>query len=319
MKDIKKYIEETLGIRVVIKDLNPNRLKTLPFFMVSNYKFKQTILFNREIIFMLVKDDFTADKIRKHLDLAQKAFNVIIVAIIEPIEAYNRLRLVEKKVPFIIPGKQMYMPDLLIDFKEYATTKSQMPTKMQPAVQCLLLYHIQVESLEGINLKGISEKLYYNPMTITRAAYFLHNAGICKLEGTKEKYLRFEKNNRELWNETESMMMSPVKKSNYYTGWVGNENAYKTNINALAHYSELNDEVLEYYAVRPGYVKFIGDANLKKINSYEGNIFIEEWLYDPGLLTKGEFVDPLSLYLCFRDNQDERIEMALEQIIENIW
>ena len=319
MNNIKEYIYETLGVRIEIKDVSPNKLKGLPFFMVNTYKFKKTTFFDRDVILMVVQDEFTADKIRKHLDLAQEAFNVIVIAVIEPIEAYNRLRLVEKKVPFIIPGKQMYIPHLLIDFKEYATTKSEIPTIMQPAAQCLLLYHMQVESLEGINFKGISEKLNYNPMTITRAAYFLHNAGICKLEGTKEKYLRFEKNNRELWNETESMMMNPVKRSSYYTGWVSGENEYKTNINALAHYSDLNDEAVEYYAVRSGFLKFIEGANLKKINSYEGNIFIEEWLYDPSLLTKDKFVDPLSLYLCFRDNQDERIEMALEQIIENIW
>lgn len=319
MNDVKKYILETLGVTIELKDVNPNKLKGLPFFMVNTYTFKKATLFDRDIILMFIQDEFTADKLRKHIDLAQEAFNKIVIAVIGPIEAYNRLRLVEKKVPFIIPGKQMYIPNLLVDFKEYAATKSEMPTTMQPAAQCLLLYHIQVESLEGINFKNISEKLHYNPMTITRAAYFLYNTGICRLEGTKEKYLLFEKNKRELWNDTQAMMMNPVKKSNYYTGWVGGENVYKTNINALAHYSDLNDEILEYYAVRPGYVKFIEGANLKKINSLEGNVFIEEWLYDPGLLTKGEFVDPLSLYLCFRDNQDERIEMALEQIIESIW
>ncbi len=319
MNNIKKYIYETLGVNIEIKDISPNKLKGLPFFMVNTYKFKKTTFFDRDVILMVVQDEFTTNKIRKHLDLAQEAFNAIVIAVIRPVEAYNRLRLVEKKVPFIIPGKQMYIPHLLIDFKEYAAAQSEIPTIMQPAAQCLLLYNMQVESLEGINFKGIAEKLHYNPMTITRAAYFLHNAGICKLEGTKEKYLRFEKNNKELWNETESMMMSPVKRSSYYTGWVGDENIYKTNINALAHYSDLNDEAVEYYAVRPGFLKFIEGANLKKINSYEGNICIEEWLYDPSLLTKGEFVDPLSLYLCFRDNQDERIEMALEQIIENIW
>lgn len=319
MNDVKKYILETLGVTIELKDANPNKLKGLPFFMVNTYKFKKATLFDRDIILMFIQDEFTADKLRKHIDLAQEAFNKIVIAVIEPIEAYNRLRLVEKKVPFIIPGKQMYIPHLLIDFKEYAATKSEMPTKMQPAAQCLLLYHLQVESLEGINFKNISEKLYYGQMTITRAAHFLDNAGICKIEGTKKKYLHFEKSNRELWDATKDLMINPVKKSNYYTGWVGGENVYKTNINALAHYSDLNDEVLEYYAVRPGYVKFIEGANLKKINSLEGNVFIEEWLYDPGLLTKGEFVDPLSLYLCFRDNQDERIQMALEQIIENIW
>lgn len=320
MKDVEKYIKKSLGINIVLKDISPNQLKTLPFFMVNSYKFKQTVLFDHEIIFMMVRDDFTAGRIKKHLDLAQKAFNTIIVAIIKPIEAYNRLRLVEKKIPFIIPGKQMYMPDLLIHFKEYAVVQNEMPTTMQPAAQCLLLYHIQIESLEGLNLKSIANKLSYNPMTITRAAYFLHNTGICKLEGTKDKFLCFEKNRQEIWSETKMMMSSPVKKGAYYSGWISKDKAFIANINALAEYSDINKDATEYYAVGPGYTRFIEGANLKLTGKYEANIYIEEWKYDPALLTKDGIIDPLSLYLCLRDNQDERIEMALEQVIkENIW
>jgi len=318
MKELKRYINETLGINIEVKDINPNKLNKLPFFIINSYKFKRTRLYGRDVILMFVGNEFTVDKLNKHLALTKDAFDTIVVAILNPIEAYMRSRLVEKKVPFIIPGKQMYMPDLLTDFKEFAV-KSEVPTNMQPAAQCLLLYHIQVESLEGINFKTISEKLHYGQMTITRAAHFLHNAGICKLEGNKDKYLHFEKSNRELWDATKDLMINPVKKSSYYTGWLREENVFKTNINALAHYTDLNDEALEYFAVRPGYLKFIEGANLKKINSYEGNLFIEEWIYDPSLLVKDQFVDPLSLYLCFRNNQDERIEMALEQLIEQIW
>jgi len=317
MKELKRYINETLGINIEVKDINPNKLNKLPFFIINSYKFKRTRLYGRDVILMFVGNEFTVDKLNKHLALTKDAFDTIVVAILNPIEAYMRSRLVEKKVPFIIPGKQMYMPDLLTDFKEFAV-KSEVPTNMQPAAQCLLLYHIQVESLEGINFKTISEKLHYGQMTITRAAHFLHNAGICKLEGNKDKYLHFEKSNRELWDATKDLMINPVKKSSYYTGWLREENVFKTNINALAHYTDLNDEALEYFAVRPGYLKFIEGANLKKINSYEGNLFIEEWIYDPSLLVKDQFVDPLSLYLCFRNNQDERIEMALEQLIEQI-
>ncbi|HRW21230.1 MAG TPA: hypothetical protein P5509_04600 [Bacteroidales bacterium] len=318
MKELKRYINETLGINIEVKDINPNKSNKLPFFIINSYKFKKTRLYGRDVILMFVGNEFTVDKVSKHLALTKDAFETIVIAILNPIEAYMRGRLVEKKVPFIIPGKQMYMPDLLIDFKEFAI-KSEMPTHMQPAAQCLLLYHMQVESLEGINFKTISEKLHYGQMTITRAAHFLHNAGICKLEGNKDKYLHFEKNNRELWDATKSLMINPVKKGSYYTGWVYGENVFKTNINALSHYTDLNDKALEYFAVRPGYLKFIEGANLKKINSYEGNLFIEEWIYDPSLLAKDQFVDRLSLYLCFRDNQDERIEMALEQLIGNIW
>jgi len=246
--------------------------------------------------------------------------NALTVAVIPPVESYKRLRLIEKKVPFIIPGKQMYMPDLLISLKEYGNNaeEDKQQEYMQPAAQLLLLYHLQVETLEGLNLGMIAKKLYYKPMTITRAAFYFHNTGLCKIEGTKEKFLKFNKAKHELWDIAKPKMTNPVNKAQFYTGFTMDQNLKKANINALAHYTELNDEQVEYYAMRPGYGKFIGGVNLKPIDPLEGNICIEDWKYDPGLLTKTEFVDPLSLYLCFRENKNERIEMALEKLIEKV-
>jgi len=45
------------------------------------------------------------------------------------------------------------------------------------------------------------------------------------------------------------------------------------------------------------------------------------WKYNPELLigellSSASVVDPLSLYLSVQDKKDERIEMALEQILE---
>jgi hypothetical protein len=187
---------------------------------------------------------------------------------------------------------------------------------MQPAAQLILLYHLQVEPLEGLNLGMIAEKLGYNPMTITRAAFYFHNTGLCKIEGTKEKFLKFNKTKRELWDFAEPKMTNPVNKTQFYTGFTNDQNLKKTNINALAHYTDLNDEQVEYLAMRPDYERLIGGANLEPIDPMEGNICIEEWKYNPLLLTKTEYVDPLSLYLCFRENKNERIEMALEKLIK---
>jgi hypothetical protein len=214
----------------------------------------------------------------------------------------------------------MYMPDLLISLKEYGNKEPHYRKieKMQPAAQLILLYHIQIQSLEGFNLGKIAEKLSYNPMTITRAAYYFHNTGLCKLEGTKEKYLKFDKNNRELWDSAEAKMVNPINKSQYFTGYTLNKNFKKTNINALAYYTDLNNDPIKYLAVRHGYLKFIEGANLRPIDQLEGNICIEEWKYDPDLLSRTEYVDPLSLYLCFRENKNERIEMSLEKLLKQI-
>jgi hypothetical protein len=311
MNELKKYLKHALGIEAEITPLKADKLKTLPAYITSEYTIQHIMLYLQNFLLVLVKNEFTTELLRQHLDIIRLALNTKTIAIIGQIEAYKRLRLIEKKIPFIIPGKQMYLPDLLIDLKEYAISIRELPSAMTPATQMLILYHLQVESLEDSNLKGISERLHY-------AAYYLHNTGLCKIVGTKEKSIKFEKNNRELWELTEPQMLSPVNRTKFYSGHTLDGNLRKANINALAHYTDLNDEPVEYYAMHPWYGKFIGGVNLKPVDKMEANLCIEEWKYDPTLLTKTEYIDPLSLYLCFRENKNERIEMALEKLINQI-
>lgn len=318
MDEVKKYLKDALGVDAEITPLKADKLKTLPAYITSEYNIQLIKLYHHNFLIIQVKNDFTTERLRKHLETIRIAFNTNTIAVIGQIEAYKRLRLIEKKIPFIIPGKQMYLPDLLIDIKEYFNIPRELPVSMRPATQLIILYHLQVESLEGTNLKGIADKLRYDAATITRAAFYLHNAGLCKIEGTKEKYLKFEKTKRELWAIAEPEMSTPVNKTQFYTGYTSDQNLKKTNINALAHYTDLNDEQVEFFAMRPGYGGFIGGVNLKPVDQMEGNVCIEEWKYDPALLTRTEFIDPLSLYLCFRENKNERIEMALEKLIEQI-
>lgn len=318
MNDLRKYIKVALGIEAEISPLRADKLKDLPVYIKSEYDIHTINLYRQDFLLVQVKSQFTTERLRKHLITIEAGFNTKAIAVIDRLEAYKRLRLIEKKIPFIIPGKQMYLPDLLIDLKEFGVKPREHPQMMRPATQLLLLYHLQIGSLEGYNLKGIAEKINYDAATITRAAHFLHNTGLCTLKGVKDKSLHFEGDKRKLWKKAEPMMSNPVKKSQYFSGWVNLPNRFKSNINALAHYSDLNDDVVAYYAVRPDYMRLIGRANLKETGPLEGNICIEEWKYNPGLLTGTEFVDPLSLYFCFRKKPDERIELALEQIIKNM-
>lgn len=320
MNKVVNYINEVLSTRVIYKIVAPEKLKNLPFFLVKDYDFGEIRLYNKRIILLSVKNDFTTEVLRTHLTKVQSILDTVVVAVIPQVDAYKRLRLIEKRVPFIVPGKQMYMPDLLIALKEYGNSKieDQQPANMQPAAQLILLYHLLVEPLEGLNLGTIAQKLGYNPMTITRAAFYFHNTGLCKIEGTKEKFLKLEKTKRELWDIAEPKMTNPIKKTQFYTGYTLHESLKKTNMNALAHYTDLNDEPIDYLAMRPGFGKFIVGVNLKPIDPMEGNVCIEEWKYDPELLTKTEYVDQLSLYLCFREDKNERIEMALEKLLEQI-
>jgi len=318
MESLKKYIESTLGINVEITPIAKDRMKGLPYFIESNYNLFSIVMFDRELVLVELKENVPAGRLSKHLDIIGQSFHLLSVAVMQPIEAYNRLRLIEKKVPFIIAGKQMFMPQLFIDLKEFGVHVTEKQETMQPAAQVLLLFHLQVESLEGFNLKTIAEKLEYNSATITRAVKYLLSINLCELHGTKDKYLHFNSSKHELWTKTESFMFNPIKKTTYFSGALNDIGLRKTNINALSDYSDLNPATMIYYAAKPGYIQQLRNENPTQTGQMEGDICIEEWKYSPEKLSNSETVDRLSLYLCLKESKDERVQDALEQLIEKI-
>ena len=322
MEQLIEYIKTTIGTDIKIGQVKKESISSLPLAFTNLFKLYETNFFNREVLLVYVNGEFTTERLRKQLEIIEESMNKPCIAVFDTLESFTRARLIEKKIQFIVPGKQMFLPKFLIDLKEYGTKAKVIAPNMQPSVQLLLLYHLQIQSLEGISFKEIAEKLLYNGMTITRAAYYLHNVGLCQIEGTKEKHLHFKSDKRKLWIESKPLMSTPVKESNYYNGFLDNKlytSACYANITALSHYTDVNPDAAEYFAVRNGYVELqLLSPNFKKSNHLEGNICIEEWKYDPALLKKDDNVDPLSLYLCFRESKNERIEMALEQLIEKV-
>ncbi|MCD8147959.1 MAG: MarR family transcriptional regulator, partial [Clostridiales bacterium] len=57
----------------------------------------------------------------------------------------------------------------------------------------------------------------------------------------------------------------------------------------------------------------------KQLQSSEDQYALELWRYDPKKLSDGEYVDRLSLAISLRDDRDERIEEAVEEMLAQVW
>jgi hypothetical protein len=79
------------------------------------------------------------------------------------------------------------------------------------------------------------------------------------------------------------------------------EKTYATNMNPLFLPKRTREEYLK---------SFDWDLNQKAR--------VEVWSYDPKRFAKEGFVDTFSLYLNLRNDQDERIEAALEEMMEKV-
>lgn len=332
MKKAINYINETLGSNAIETPIQNKDLGNLPMYISQAYKLYDATIFNKEIVLVELKNEEELSILQadKHLQLLKNTLNKILVLVLDNIVSYNRKRLIEKGINFIVPGKQLFLPDLLINLSEnYSQPKTTQKKKnLMPSSQFLLLYHIIHSNnnwnIEEHSFKEIAKKLDYTPMAITNAVEDLVQNELIEVSGEKEKYIKFKFEGKQLWHRAaeQRLLISPVLKTVYVDELPNNVAILKANASALPEYTNLNPSKQNYYAIEKSSFYFLQKNNgLVNANNREGKYALEVWKYNPITLANEmshhrEVVDPLSLYLSLKDSYDERVEMGLEQIIE---
>lgn len=330
------YIEETLGLQPSIYPLEKKQLDRLPLYIHETFKLYRSTIFTTEIILAELKndDEFSIQQIQKQVQQIRNLLNQKVVIVLENIQAFHRKRLIEKGISFIVHGKQLYLPELLIDLREsyvHPKTKQNNETLL-PSAQLLLFYQIihrnQKWKLEEHSFKEIAQKLGYTSMAITNAVENLKFHKLIYVEGEKEKFIRFRYERKELWNTAyrQSILVNPVIKTVYVDEMPKNHGLLQSNASALSEYSDLNPSSQEYFAIEKTEFYGLQKSNaLLNLNEYEGRCALEVWKYNPLTLVDElpnarAVVDPLSLFLSIKNNIDERVEIAGKQILEEfIW
>lgn len=229
---------------------------------------------------------------------------------------YERKRYVEQGVYFVVSGKYVFLPFFLVNARDSAPINKE---RLQPAAQYLLLYHLQRESLDGCTLLDMEKLLPYNYLAISRAVRQLEATKLVDVDVSTNgtKHLRFQKDGKQLWKESEPLMQNPVKSVWYADDEVSQ--GVVGGINALSHYSELNPERMQTKVIfEPDFRKAREDGELPELNILDGDTRIEVWKYPP-IIQEDGFVDRLSLALSLREDDDPRVEKEIERMIDRLW
>src|SRR5690606_13812044 len=81
--------------------------------------------------------------IARHVALVRSAVDAIVVFAAPAASAYNRSRLIAHGVAFVVPGNQLYIPELAMDLREHFRSPRTRPTDaLSPAAQAVLFHHI---------------------------------------------------------------------------------------------------------------------------------------------------------------------------------
>jgi len=336
MKKLIQYIFETLGAEILVNPLLRSKIGKLPLFLSETYNLSEAKILDHTFIIVERRnpDELSILQTEKHFKIIKDTFDTKVVLLANNLASYNRKRLIEKGINFIVPGKQLFLPDLLIDLRETLSPRRETGKKqtLLPSAQLLVLYRIlnkeNILRIENIPFKQLAEIFHYTPMVITNAADNLRLHEICTTEGSKERSIRFNLDIPEMWNDLvkRNLLINPVLKRVFVDEKPENLFLLHSNTSALPEYSDMNPSRQEFFAIdRKAFYDLQKNNRLSNANKSEGNYCLEVWKYDPlnligGILNEKIAVDPLSLFLCLKNDHDERIQDALEQIIKKyIW
>lgn len=303
-------------IRVI--ELKPTIKKKIPFGLSGAYDYYQTEIYNTSFLIAGVGDDddnMAPTVLAKQKEVLLKQTGIVPIFVFSKIASYLFHRYTKNNIDIVVGNRQLFLPSIFLVVSREKPERHIESEKAPVLFQLAVLYHLEKENIDGITMQTLADKLKISYATVNRGVRWMKENGFITLTGGKEKQLHFKYKGKDLWEKAMPYLETPVDFIVYTTELGISEKGLVSEQNALSEYSLLNGGPYRIAISKEEY------KNLKKKDIYWdpfGEAGIEVWKYDPALLSETGVVDKLSLYLLLKDYEDERVQIELENMINDI-
>jgi DNA-binding MarR family transcriptional regulator len=318
------YLNETLGLTVTLTATTA--CAHLPFYLQSAFTLYEIQLPGLDCLVATPREntEHSPATIKKYFQQIQDACSREVIYLTDSISPHNRKRLVEHRISFVVPGNQLYLPLLGVDFREYFRKARTKVSKVSPATQVVILFVLTHDIAATYTPLSLSRLLGYTPMTMTRAFDELEALGVGEISNVgKERVLRFTEDKLILWEKVQQVLRTPIKRRLWAKHDPANNwHCVQSGLTALAHYSLLAEPKQPVFAMsQDNWKKLANQAAVIELPYADTDACqVELWSYDPCLLAQNDTADRLSLYLSLKDDSDERVAAALEEMMKGmVW
>ena len=200
---------------------------------------------------------------------------------------------------------------------------------------------------QGYSFAGSSQERQFNFTEIERAYYYEHYSDFVDAQNERNEQARHPERNRTiddvlknnktcpeetlyqigtmeqsvppevLFQKAEETLLNPVKRTVYVPKEYIGADMLVSGYSALAEYSMLSAPAVECYATDK--ISQWKNVMTNRLQDSKTQVAVEMWRYDPRILATGHSVDALSLALTLKDDTDERVEQAVEELLSEVW
>ena len=310
-----EYLKHVLGIRVTYRD---DTAASVPNYIAARYRLQKVSLDGKPAVFVYPAAELDpVDAVKKHLIRIESAQGVPAVLVPDHLTYRQKEYLLRDRIPFIVDGRQIYLPFMAVYLQDRGDAERAETDVMLPSAQLLLLYYIS-HGCGELTASEAAQKLGFTATSVSRASRQLEDMGLIRTEKRGvQKIIRSGKTPEELFTAAEHRMLSPVKRTIYVPKAAINTELPLSGYSALAEYTMINPPAATCAAA--GSVSAWEKLSTGRLQDPKDQYEIEFWRYDPGKLADGRCVDRLSLALALRDDRDERVEEAVNEMLRRVW
>ena len=311
---VTDYLEDLTGYKTRQLTHARGEVKRLPLAIATSYSYYDLEFMETQVTIAIPTglDGITPMQLAKHQAKMIEAFQHPVIFALESVASYQIARLTQAKVDFIVPGKIIFIPSMLIVLREMKNAVKEISEKMPPVAQMLVLYHLETKTIDGLTASEIAKLTGLAYPTINVALRWLVANNCIALVGSKQKHVQITMSKKELWDKSLPLMTSPIERILFTD--TKPEESLMAGETAMGHYTMLAEPATPVIAID----KATARKNAAIMNKEYGDIKVEVWKYSPALLSEDEWADRLSLYLCIKDSEDERIQLECDTLIEEM-
>ena len=310
-----EYLNKVLGIEVVYMN---GKFEHLPNFIVTRYRLQRVSMNGQGVIFLYPKTELEqVEVLKKQIARIQKNENLPVVLVLNELSFRQKEYLIREKIPFIVEGRQIYLPFMALYLQERCNAEKKPREEILPSAQMLLLHFIYGGAQE-LSTSQAAKDLELTPTSISRASRQLEEMGLLHIRKVGvQRIMQSEDSPKTLFQKAGVKLLNPIKRTVYIPEELVGAELLESGYSALAEYSMLNAPNVRCYAAER--ISQWKDVMTISLQNSQVQVAVEMWRYNPRKLSMRNAVDELSLALALREDADERVEEAVEEMLNELW
>lgn len=288
-------------------------LKGIPVFFKALYRFVKLTINDEYYLLVNVEDMAIGPRdLKKHSKVLSERNEYPIIWFFEELHFHKIQRLIQNGENFVVANKQVHLPCVGASIKAERTKRVAKQKRWSGLAINILIRELLVGDLSGKNKKEIAEIFSVNQMTVGRALDVVIGNDLCiETKVGVSKQLQFL-NRDELWRFFQDYMKTPVTSTVYLN--VRPKSLPLSGISALSRLTMLADDSIETFAIsKKAYEKTFRESDITI--DEEGAARLEIWDREP-ILLENNIINVLDLFLVHKNNNDERVQIELEDALQ---